>query len=155
MHSLIILLDQYTVGLQRDSDPCAVQGTERNVYIARLARVHTIQRGGKRLNTRKANVGDWTHGAEKAMHTVAANNEIVFSSALGMADVEQGVPLKTSSVHRLASLSKPITGTIILDLVSQGKLSLDASIRGYLPELPKTYDSVTLRHLLDHQSGVG
>jgi CubicO group peptidase (beta-lactamase class C family) len=87
--------------------------------------------------------------------TVAANNEIVFSSALGMADVEQGVPLKTTAVHRLASLSKPVTGAIIMDLVSQGKLSLDAPIRRYLPELPEAYSAVTLRHLLDHQSGVG
>jgi D-alanyl-D-alanine carboxypeptidase len=87
--------------------------------------------------------------------TVAANNEIVFSSALGMADVEQGVPLKTTSVHRLASLSKPITGTIIMDLVSRGRLSLDAPVRRYLPGLPEAYTDVTLRHLLDHQSGVG
>jgi CubicO group peptidase (beta-lactamase class C family) len=87
--------------------------------------------------------------------TVALRNQIVFSSALGMADVEQGVSLKTNSVHRLASLSKPITGTIIMDLVRQGKLSLDARIRRYLPELPEGYTTVTLRHLLDHQSGVG
>jgi hypothetical protein len=57
-----------------------------------------------------------------------AANEIVFSSALGMADVEQGVPLKTTSVDRLASLSKPITGRIIMDLlvrfsIFQGKSS--------------------------------
>jgi CubicO group peptidase (beta-lactamase class C family) len=87
--------------------------------------------------------------------TVAASNEIVFSTALGMADLEQNIPLRTASVHRLASLSKPITGTIIMDLVSQGKLSLDAPIRRYLPELPEAYTDVTLRHLLDHQSGVG
>jgi CubicO group peptidase (beta-lactamase class C family) len=72
-----------------------------------------------------------------------------------MADVEQGVPLKTTSVHRLASLSKPITGTIIMDLVSQGRLALDAPMRRCLPELPGVYADVTLRHLLDHQSGVG
>ncbi|MBV8819215.1 MAG: beta-lactamase family protein, partial [Acidobacteriaceae bacterium] len=79
----------------------------------------------------------------------------VFSTALGLADIEQGVPLKTTSVHRLASLSKPITGTIIMDLVAQGKLNLDAPIRRYLPELPETYEPVTLRQLLDHQSGIG
>jgi CubicO group peptidase (beta-lactamase class C family) len=83
------------------------------------------------------------------------NNEIVLSSALGTADLEQGVPLKTTSVHRLASLSKPITGTIIMDFVSQGKLALDSPIRQYLPELPETHTGVTLRHLLDHQSGIG
>ena len=68
--------------------------------------------------------------------TVARNNEIVYSTALGFADVEQAVPLSTNSVHRLASVSKPITGTIIMDLVSQGKLSLDARIRNTCRNCP-------------------
>jgi CubicO group peptidase (beta-lactamase class C family) len=85
---------------------------------------------------------------------VASHNVIVFSRALGKADIEQDVPLTTASVQRLASVSKPITGTIIMDLVEQSKLSLDASIRQCLPELPAFYQSVTLRELLSHQSGV-
>ena len=85
---------------------------------------------------------------------VVSHNQIVFSEALGKADIEQDVPLTTASVQRLASVSKPITGTIIMDLVEQGKLSLDASVRQYLPELPAFYQSVTLRELLSHQSGV-
>lgn len=86
--------------------------------------------------------------------TVASKNKIVFSKALGTADLEQGVPLRTDSVHRLASLSKPITGTIIMDLVEQGKLALDVSVRQYLPEMPEAYQKVSLRHLLTHQAGV-
>ena len=85
---------------------------------------------------------------------IASNNRIVFSKALGRADIEQDVPLTTASVSRLASLSKPITGTIIMDLVEQGKLALDASVRQYLPELPESYQKVTVRHLLSHQSGI-
>jgi CubicO group peptidase (beta-lactamase class C family) len=85
---------------------------------------------------------------------VASHNQIVFTESLGKADIEQDVPLTTASVQRLASVSKPITGTIIMDLVEQGKLSLDASLRQYLPELPAFYQSVTLRMLLSHQSGV-
>jgi len=85
---------------------------------------------------------------------VASHNQIVFSKALGKADIEQDVSLTTTSVQRLASLSKPITGTIIMDLVEQGKLSLDTSVRVYLPELPALYQSVTVRELLSHQSGV-
>ena len=85
---------------------------------------------------------------------VASNNQIVFSKALGKADIEQDVPLTINSVQRLASVSKPITGTIIMDLVEHGKLSLDASVRQYLPELPPSYERVTLRNLLSHQSGI-
>ena len=86
--------------------------------------------------------------------TVASQNQIVFSKVLGKADIEQDVPLTTASVQRLASVSKPITGTIIMDLVEQGKLSLDAPVRQYLPELPASYERVTVRNLLSHQSGV-
>lgn len=85
---------------------------------------------------------------------VATKGQIVFSKAFGMADVEQGVVMKADSVHRLASLSKPITATILMGLVEDGKLSLDESVRTYLPELPAHYQPVKVRHLLTHQSGV-
>ena len=58
-------------------------------------------------------------------------NEVVFSKAFGMADLEQGVPMRTDSVQRLGSLSKPINGTIIMGLVEEDKLALDASIRRF------------------------
>lgn len=85
---------------------------------------------------------------------VASQNEIVLSKAIGESDLEQDVALKTTSVQRLASLSKPVTGTIIMDLVEQGKLLLDSHVSEYLPELPAFYGKVTLRQLLSHQSGV-
>ena len=84
---------------------------------------------------------------------VASQNKIIFSQAFGFADLEQGIRLTTRNVHRVASLSKPVTGTIIMELVQQGRLSLDTSIRHYLPELPEAYQGVTIRHLLTHQSG--
>ena len=85
---------------------------------------------------------------------VATQNVVILSTALGLADVEQRLPLRTNSAHRLASLSKPVTGTIIMDLVQSGRLKLDASIRTYLPDLPTAYDKVTVRQLLSHQAGV-
>ncbi len=62
--------------------------------------------------------------------------------------------MTTASVQRLASLSKPITATVIMELVEPGKLSPDSSVRQYLPELPGFYPNVTLRELLNHQSAV-
>ena len=84
---------------------------------------------------------------------VASRNKIIFSQAFGFADLEQGVRLTTRNMHRVASLSKPVTGTIIMELVQQKRLSVDTSIRRYLPELPEAYQGVTIRHLLTHQSG--
>lgn len=85
---------------------------------------------------------------------IASENNIIFSKAWGKADVEQNVPMTAASVQRLASLSKPITGSIVMSLVEQGKLKLDDSIRKYLPELLEPYQKVTIRDLLSHQSGV-
>src|SRR5450755_986940 len=85
---------------------------------------------------------------------VSTNNVIIYSKALGFADIEQNVPLRTDSAHRLASLSKPVTGTIIMDLVQSGRLNLDTPVKSYLAELPTAYAKVTLRHLLSHQAGV-
>jgi CubicO group peptidase (beta-lactamase class C family) len=85
---------------------------------------------------------------------VAKNNVIIYSGAFGFADIEQQVALTTDSAHRLASLSKPVTGTIIMDLVQSDRLKLDVPVKSYLPELPAVYDKVTIRHLLTHQAGV-
>jgi CubicO group peptidase (beta-lactamase class C family) len=85
---------------------------------------------------------------------VSTNNVIIYSKALGFADIEQNVPLRKDSAQRLASLSKPVTGTIIMDLVQSARLSLDTPVKSYLAELPAAYAKVTLRHLLSHQAGV-
>src|SRR6267154_1857267 len=70
------------------------------------------------------------------------------------ADLEENAPLRPESVHRLASVSKPVTGTIIMDLVQAGRLSLDGLARTHVPALPPSYRSVTIRHLLAHQAGI-
>ena len=82
------------------------------------------------------------------------HNSVVYSKAWGFADVEQGVPLTSDSVHRLASVSKLVTATMIMDLVQAGRLKLDIPIKTYLTDLPGTYDKITVRHLLSHQSGI-
>ncbi|HXB71149.1 MAG TPA: serine hydrolase domain-containing protein [Candidatus Acidoferrales bacterium] len=85
---------------------------------------------------------------------VSARNRIIYSKAMGFSDIEQNVPLRTDSAHRLASLSKPVTGTIVMDLVQSGRLQLDTPVKTYLADLPTAYDRVTVRHLLSHQAGV-
>ncbi len=85
---------------------------------------------------------------------VAKNNQIIYSKAFGFSDLEQGVAMTNESVHRLASVSKPVSGTILMELVQSRRLTLDDPVRKYLPELPATYDTVTIRHLMDHQAGV-
>ena len=94
-----------------------------------------------------------TTGCPGLSVAVMFRSSIVVSQALGFADLEQRARLTARNAHRLASLSKPVTATIIMGLVQEGRLSLDSSIRSYLPELPGAYQGVTIRYLLTHQSG--
>jgi len=86
--------------------------------------------------------------------SIARHGRVVFSRAYGLADIELSVSLRADHVHRLASISKPITATIVMSLVEEGKLAFDSPARDYLPELPASYQNVRIRHLLNHQSGI-
>lgn len=85
---------------------------------------------------------------------VVRDNRLICSVALGFADLEQRVPNTVKSRHRLASLSKPISATLTMKLVEQGRVALDDSVRKFMPELPAEYEAVTIRRLLAHQSGI-
>jgi len=85
---------------------------------------------------------------------MATHDSVVYSKARGYADVEHGVLLTADSAHRLASVSKLVTATMIMDLVQAGKLKLDLPIKTYLTDLPLTYEKITARHLLSHQAGI-
>lgn len=93
-------------------------------------------------------------GAPAISVALAEGGRIVYTRSFGTADIENGVPATDSTVYRIASVSKPLTATAVLQLVAARKLELDRSIRAYVPELPAAYDRVTLRDLLRHTGGV-
>jgi CubicO group peptidase (beta-lactamase class C family) len=74
--------------------------------------------------------------------------------AYGMANLEYGVALAPGSVVESGSVAKQFTAAAVLLLASQGRLSLDADIRKYLPEVPDFGRTITIRHLLHHTSGL-
>lgn len=85
---------------------------------------------------------------------VVTERRLRWSAAYGTADLENFVPAKTETVYRLASVTKPITATAVLQLVESGKVDLDAPIQRYVPAFPPKQWPVTVRHLLSHQSGI-
>ncbi|MEZ4422112.1 MAG: serine hydrolase [Gemmatimonadota bacterium] len=78
----------------------------------------------------------------------------VLQRAYGMADLEHDVPNRPQTVFEPGSVSKQITATATILLALDGKLSLDDDIRTYLPELPEYPETVRVRHLLNHTSGL-
>jgi serine beta-lactamase-like protein LACTB, mitochondrial len=85
---------------------------------------------------------------------VVVGRELRWSAAFGVADVENGVPVRTGSMFRLASVSKPITATAVMQLVEKGKVDLNAPLQAVLPDFPAKPGTLTVRHLLSHQSGI-
>jgi len=83
---------------------------------------------------------------------VAKNGEIVFEDYRGYADFRTKEPISASTPFHLASVSKTFTGTTVLKLWQQGRLSLDDTLQHFFPELP--YHGITVRMLLCHRSGL-
>jgi CubicO group peptidase (beta-lactamase class C family) len=71
-----------------------------------------------------------------------------------MADLERGVALSPESVFEPGSVTKQFTAAAVLLLEQDGKLAIDDPVRKYIPELPDYGSTITIRHLLNHTSGL-
>ena len=67
---------------------------------------------------------------------VARKGEVIYQKAFGSANLELRVPVKPDMVFNIASLTKQFTAVAILQLVEQGKLSLNDSLQQYIPDFP-------------------
>jgi len=84
---------------------------------------------------------------------IAEKGKILYQKSFGYANEETKEKLNKNSVFELASCSKTFTAITILKLKEQGKLKLDDPISKYISDL-KEYDKITIRHLLNHTSGL-
>lgn len=85
---------------------------------------------------------------------VVQSGDTLLLRAYGQADLEHEVPLNVDAVFQIASLTKQFTSVAVLQLAETGALDLDDDVRRYLPGLQTGGDTVRIRHLLNHTSGV-
>lgn len=85
---------------------------------------------------------------------IAKGDQILVEKAYGKANFEHDVANEVGTRFRIASLSKTFTAAAIELLTAQGKLSLKDPLSKYVSGIPNG-DSITVEHLLLHQSGVG
>ena len=83
---------------------------------------------------------------------VIKKGEIVYQGSFGLKNIDPIDTLELVDRFRLASVSKQFTAAAIVQLKEKGKLAYDQDIRDYIPELP--YEGITVRHLLNHVSGL-
>ena len=85
---------------------------------------------------------------------VFQGGEVIYEHYKGMANIDRNLPIQGNTGFRLASVSKTFTALAILQLYENGKLSLDDSIRDYLPDVPENWERITIHDLLSHRSGI-
>jgi D-alanyl-D-alanine carboxypeptidase len=82
------------------------------------------------------------------------DDEGVQIASSGVADLSTHRPIGPEDRFRVASVTKPFVATVILQLVAEGKLSLQDSVERWLPGMLPYGDRITVRQLLSHTSGV-
>jgi CubicO group peptidase (beta-lactamase class C family) len=85
---------------------------------------------------------------------VIQNGEIIYKRGYGMANLEYDIPISPNSVFDIGSNSKQFTAMCIVLLARQNFLTLDDELQKYIPEIPQYSQQITLRHLINHTSGL-
>lgn len=86
---------------------------------------------------------------------VSENGRVIFKKGFGLADFEWGIPNTPDTRFRVGSITKQFTATLVMQLVEEGKLSLDTTLATALPYYRKdTAAKITVHHLLNHTSGI-
>lgn len=85
---------------------------------------------------------------------VVRDGKIVLAKGYGMSNLELAAPATEKTAFAIYSITKTFTGIATMMLVEEGKISLEDSISKHLAGLPAAWSKVTIRHLLNHTSGI-
>jgi len=95
-------------------------------------------------------------GVAGAAIAIVKDGQVLFARGYGYADLQQRKPVSPSAtLFRIASVSKVVTYTAVMQLVEQGKIELDSDVSRYLDfPIPATFGApITMRHLMTHTAG--
>jgi CubicO group peptidase (beta-lactamase class C family) len=85
---------------------------------------------------------------------VGVDEEVVWTSAIGFADLEHRVPVHEETLFRIGSVSKPLTAAALALLVQEGMVDLDVPVQTYLPDYPERRWPITTREVAGHIAGI-
>src|SRR5580700_8881498 len=85
---------------------------------------------------------------------VIRQGRVLRATAYGQASVEFSVPVTSTTLFNVASVTKSFTAVGVMKLVEAGKLKLDDPIGTYLQGLPESWRGVRVQELLSHTSGL-
>ncbi|MBH1803781.1 beta-lactamase family protein [Stenotrophomonas maltophilia] len=86
---------------------------------------------------------------------VAHNGQVLYQGASDERDPATHAPATVETIFAAQSMAKLLTSTLVMQLVDQGKVDLDASASRYVPDLPSAWQAIHVRDFLNHSSGIG
>jgi len=103
---------------------------------------------------------------------ISSKDEMLYKGHFGYLDLESKTLVDDNSLYRIASMTKAVTSTCIMQLIEKGKLSLDSELKHFFPEVSskkiiegfdekdqpiysEPSNDILIKHLLSHSSGLG
>ncbi len=114
------------------------------------------QEGILHKNIEEVFASSFSTNAPGGVILVQKKDKVLFLKSYGLANIETGEKITKNTVFNTGSISKTFVANGILILAEEGKLSLTDRISKYFPDFnhPVISDSVTIKHLLSHTSGL-
>lgn len=85
---------------------------------------------------------------------IMRHGQLLRAQGYGFANLEHSVPVHPDTLFKTGAVGMQFTAVAVMFLVEEGTLRLDDSIRKYLPDAPRSWGPITVRHLLNHTSGL-
>lgn len=94
-------------------------------------------------------------GDNKGMGSISIfkDGKEVYQHTIGFANIQDSLKAESETVYRVGSISKTFTASIIMQMVDEGKLTLDTKLNKYFPDVPNAA-SITIEQMLRHRSGL-
>jgi len=105
-------------------------------------------------------VDDYVQAEMKKQHIPGLSLAVVKSgvpektAGYGLANLEWNTPVRPDTIFQIQSVTKTFTASAVMLLVEEGKVGLEDQITKYFSDLPKSWEGITVRHLLTHTSGI-
>lgn len=127
-----------------------------NLFVAMLLTIAQIGLAQSSFDKAKLdNYFDALEASNRYMGSVAVSKdgEIIYTRAIGYADLANKVKATANSKYRIGSISKTFTAVLVFKAVEEEKLSLNQTIDKWFPSITNA-DKITVQHLLAHRSGI-
>lgn len=85
---------------------------------------------------------------------VYSHGQILLTKGYGLANIELNVAVKPETIFQSGSVGKQFVSAAIMMLVEEGKIGLDDSVVKYFPSAPKSWETIRVKNLLSHTSGL-